>query len=152
MNVEHRVRDLVRSAVVEAAKASGRGRRIRRYYHASPKRFKSGQILTGGHEGGYWSERGDEPSPNLCLTTSPVPHATIFTKAIEDNWFVYEVEPLQDIDDQHPNGNDEVQCHSARVIKLVGSARGLSRDRKSGSVVVKRGMVHDMLGWRRGKT
>ena len=43
-----------------------------KFYHASPIKFHYGDMLTGGHEGG--SGHGHH---NVCMTTSPVAHATI---------------------------------------------------------------------------
>lgn len=104
--------------------------RKRKFYHASPRRFRHGDILSGGHAGGYGYACHD-----VCLTTSSVAHCTIMDKAVEGDWFVYEVEPLENIQNQRPNGNHELRVSSARVLRCVGNARALSRGKKVGSVV-----------------
>lgn len=124
---------------------------FKHYYHASPRRFRYGDILTPGihHDGGY--RASGEGHDQVCLTTSPVPHATILDRAVEEDWYVYEVEPLEDMRHQRPNGNHELQCGSAKVIKLVGNARKLARGRKIGSVVPgRRASVIDSTGLRLG--
>ena len=115
-----------------------------RFYHASPRKFKSGDILSGNREGGYGSQH-----PNVCLTTTPEPHATIAGHISgwsgwrgnwderyvddKDDWFVYEVEPLSD--PVYVEGNNEYQVKSARVVKMIAKASTLLNKRKGGHSV-----------------
>ena len=46
-----------------------------KFYHSSPNRFRHGDILTGNRKGGYGSMHH-----NVCITTSPMPHATISSR------------------------------------------------------------------------
>ena len=88
------------------------------WYHASAKRFHVGDMLTNvvcnGYAGSY-----------VYLTSSPIPHYTIVDKAIEWNHFVYEVEPLGKL--RYGKNYDEAMCLQARVVRCVGSARGILR-------------------------
>ncbi len=102
-----------------------------RFYHASPKRFKQGDILTGGHEGG-----ANTTHTNVCMTTSPIPHATItgyipgwpgYRGHFDDRysldaseWYVYEVEPLYE--PRYSHGYHEYQTRAAKVLRLVNKA------------------------------
>lgn len=88
-----------------------------RYFHASPVRFRYGDILTGGHEGGAGYKHWD-----VCMTNSPVPHATISDK-VTRSWHVYEVEPLYRVG--FCEGNGEYQTKAARVIRRVGNAKAI---------------------------
>lgn len=93
-----------------------------RFYHASPRRFRHGDVLTGGHPGGYGVAHR-----NVCMTGAPQPHGTILEKALSGDWHVYEVEPLDEVRFNDYNG--EFQSRSARVLRKVGSARGLAAKR-----------------------
>jgi hypothetical protein len=111
-----------------------------KFYHSSPCRFRHGDILTGNRRGGYGSHS------NVCMTTSPEPHATIahripgwinywpFTCDCDDpncsskhqcdptlDWFVYEVEPLYD--PTYVSWTCEYQTRAARVIRNLGKAK-----------------------------
>jgi hypothetical protein len=55
----------------DSSERDGGGSKIK-FYHASPRRYRHGDIITGGHEGG-----AGYTHPNVCMTTSPDPHATI---------------------------------------------------------------------------
>lgn len=48
-----------------------------RYYHASPKRFKKGDILVPGLGGGYSDVGSGVGAGGIFMTNSPVPHGTI---------------------------------------------------------------------------
>ena len=116
-----------------------------KFYHASPRRFRHGDIITGGHEGG-----SGYAHPNVCMTTSPKAHGTIarnipgwpgyrghFTP--EDapldvpDWYVYEVEPLYE--PRYVEGNEEYQTKAAKVIQNLGPAKAfLSQEPKDNEV------------------
>lgn len=107
-----------------------------KFYHASPRRFRHGDILTGHRPGGYGSNH-----PNVCMTTDPMPHATIrsvipgwpdyhpgwdVTKDAprdpsDANWTIYEVEPLYP--PMFVPENHEYQTRAAKVIRAVGPAK-----------------------------
>lgn len=98
------------------------------FYHASPMRFRHGDLITGGHSGG-----GGYEHPNVCMTTQPTPHDTIASNipgwlgykpkpesSGDKDWFVYQVEPVGKV--QYNDGWKEYQASSARVIKNLGKA------------------------------
>ena len=111
-----------------------------KFYHASPRRFRHGDILTGNKPGGIGYGH-----QNVCLTTSPIPHATIASlipdwsghyynpdsipmtghtqPVVDKDWFVYEVEPLAKVG--YVEGNSEYQTRAARVVKNLGKASAL---------------------------
>jgi hypothetical protein len=119
-----------------------------RFYHASPKRFRHGDILTGGHRGGEGTMHS-----NVCMTTSPDPHITIrsripdweksrvpderdyddefrpglLRKQANTDWYVYEVEPMHVV--RYVEGNGEYQTRAARVIRNLGKASALLKKR-----------------------
>jgi hypothetical protein len=97
-----------------------------RFYHASPRRFRHGDLLTGGHDGGY-----GYPHPNVCMTNSPAPHGTVAHKAVEENWLVYEVQPNGTV--THNEGNGEYQARSATVLQCVGRAAALAAKPQPGA-------------------
>lgn len=81
-----------------------------KYYHASPYTFKPGEVVS---------------SNNTCyITTSPVPHYTIYHEAVTENWTVYEVSPI-DTPVYSPCWNENI-CHQATVVRKVGNARGIA--------------------------
>lgn len=86
-----------------------------KYYHASPQHFHPGDVI--GHH--------DIP---VYMTQSPEPHYTIYESAIKDNWFVYEVVPL----DKVCLGGcwDEAITNQAEVVRRVGNARGIANNTK----------------------
>ncbi len=127
-----------------------------KFYHASPRRFRHGDIITGGHEGG-----SGYAHPNVCMTTSPKAHGTIASnipgwpgyhprKPINDDefglcsepaeptpkdWYVYEVEPLYE--PTYVEGNEEYQTKAAKVIQNLGPAKAfLSQDPKDNTTPV----------------
>lgn len=62
------------------------------------------------------------------MTADPVPHYTIFKKAAEQNWTVYEVKPLRKV--KIGRCWDEAGCVLVEVVRRVGSARGLANSDK----------------------
>jgi hypothetical protein len=84
-----------------------------KFYHASPRRFKVGDVL---------SPRGD--SPGIFLTTDPVPHYTILedVEASKSPWYVYEVEPLGDV---VPGFWDDLIASRVKILRFVGNAQGM---------------------------
>lgn len=89
-----------------------------KYFHASPERYQIGKVIAGiALEGIY-------------LTTSPVPHFTIIDRAVKHNYTVYQVEPLTKI---HTGDWDDLWTKQVRIIKRVGSARGIAKRNPTGS-------------------
>ena len=112
-----------------------------KFYHASPRRFRHGDVLTGGHSGG-----AEYCHDNVCMTTSPDPHITIRSNIpgwpgyrghwdnrypidMKQTWYIYEVEPLYG--PVYVSGNDEYQTRAAKVLRLVGTAAALLNKRDS---------------------
>lgn len=113
-----------------------------KFYHASPVRFRHGDILVGGRSGGAGTAHS-----RVCMTTSPEPHATIRSNipgwpgfydhsdinvgdelrawgmgppTSDRDWYVYEVEPIGPV--VYVHGNAEYQARRAKVLKTVGKA------------------------------
>lgn len=113
-----------------------------KFYHASPRRFRHGDLLVGGHAGGAGTGH-----THICMTTSPEPHATIRgnipgwpgfhdqrDREISDeerswgrgpptqdrDWYIYEVEPQGPV--HYVQGNAEYQARTAVVVRMVGKA------------------------------
>lgn len=63
----------------------------KQFYHASPRRFQIGQILTATmpvKKNYEWCQRG------IFVTDKPAAHYTIFHDIKNKGWHLYEVEPL----------------------------------------------------------
>ena len=63
----------------------------KRFFHASPRRFHIGQILTASRQvkkNYQWCEQG------IFVTDKPAAHHTIFYDIQNKGWHLYEVEPL----------------------------------------------------------
>ena len=63
----------------------------KRFYHASPRRFKIGQVLTASQpvKKNYdWCEQG------IFVTDKPAAHHTIYYDIQNKGWHLYEVEPV----------------------------------------------------------
>ena len=86
-----------------------------RFYHASPKRFRKGQII-------------GTTTGNLFMTNAPAPHYSIAPEAVNENWTVYEVVPIGKLG--WGRTFDEWIADAAEVVRKVGTARGLSRNGK----------------------
>lgn len=112
-----------------------------KWFHASPHRFRVGDIVSG-RIGDHAGANQSDPAPVVYLTNSPVPHNTVGGYITQDkehgnNWHVYEVEPLHKL----KFGDDfgEAQVGAAQVVRYVGNAFGImeqarvraSRRRKS---------------------
>ncbi len=119
-----------------------------RFYHVSPRRFRHGDVLTGGHSGGEGTAHD-----NVCMTTSPDPHGTIRARIpgweqsrapserdyddefrpgllrnqAKADWYVYEVEPMYRV--SYVEGNNEYQTRAARVVRNLGKASALLKKR-----------------------
>jgi hypothetical protein len=90
-----------------------------KFYHASPRRFRNGDILVGGQPGGF-----GYAGHMVSLTTEPYPHITIKSNAVSEDWFVYEVEPNDKIQFLRTDyGTGEYRTRSATVIRNLGKAR-----------------------------
>jgi hypothetical protein len=103
-----------------------------KFYHASPKRFRHGDILTGGHEGGF-GVRGS----GVYMTTTPVPHWSIqsaIPSESEKDWYVYEVEPLGPV--KYRSNNGEYLTISAKVLRNMGRALPILEKAKNNSDTV----------------
>jgi hypothetical protein len=95
------------------------------YYHSSPYRMRSGTILVPG---GITGKRNYNSSLDnyVYMTMSPHCHHTIVDRAVEDNWYVYQVEPLGIL---QLGVWDDVLTPSAKVLKCIGRARGIMKAR-----------------------
>jgi len=94
-----------------------------KWYHASPTRYVKGDLIQGQSEGWSFKVRC------VFMTSDPVPHYTIFDKAREENWFVYEVHPLTKV--MIGRCWDEAGAERVEVVRRVGNARGLcNKDKK----------------------
>lgn len=155
------IRLLIREAAAERWRPrrkdyeQGRVTPAQKFYHASPRRFRNGDILTGGRSGGYGSCH-----TSVCMTTSPDPHATIRSRIpgwsgydtqndeidVEDfmspgrlrsqvdaDWYVYEVEPIGDV--SYVADNAEYQARAARVVRNVGKATSFLKKRGDSGLV-----------------
>jgi hypothetical protein len=94
-------------------------------YHASPRRFKVGETITGMHT----RKKNYQRSISLIyLTTAPEPHYTVSERACEEGWHIYEVQ----IVGRWALGTmwDEIIAESARVVRYVGTARGISKHKE----------------------
>ena len=94
--------------------------KIRRWYHASPRRFKKGALLARNGA--------------VFMTDSPVPHYTILPDARHFGWHVYEVRPLAKI--YFGLCWDEAITDQAEVVQYIGTARGIAAQKKNGSKVL----------------
>lgn len=86
-----------------------------KYYHASPHRFKPGDLI-GSHD------------TLVFMTGAQMPHYTIHREATRENWFVYRVRPLYKVNQGHCW--DEAWTVMAEIVRCVGTARGIDRNRK----------------------
>lgn len=95
---------------------------IKKFFHASPKRFKKGALLARNGA--------------VFMTDSAMPHYTIFDEAIAGGWHVYEVKPLAKV--YFGFCWDEAITDQAEVVRYVGTARGIAagKNKKSGSKVL----------------
>ena len=97
-------------------------------YHASPRRFRRGDLLEGGHVGGAGYQHDA-----VCMADTPAPHETISARAIAENWYVYRVRPHR-CRAAYVEGNGEYQAKCVEVLELVGRAEALSRRYHPGAV------------------
>ena len=105
------------------ARGKNRGGRVR-YFHASPRRLKTGTWLSPQAGRGNYRMSGEHEG--VFLTTEAMPHFTILAKARREGWHVYEVEPDGPVWDG--SWGDRV-ARRAQIVRYVGSARGLSERR-----------------------
>jgi len=85
---------------------------IEAFYHASPRQFAVGDVLTPQPEKNF---RCSEDW--VYLTDAPAPHTTVEAMARTENWLVYRVERLGAL---LLGGFDDVVCESARVVACLG--------------------------------
>ena len=92
-----------------------------RYFHASPFHFSPGDVLHG-------RSCGVDPQsrvPVVFLNQSPMPHYSIWDRAVQENWFVYEVRPLSRV--RFDRSWDEAFSTHVEVVRRVGHARGITQ-------------------------
>ncbi|GER87700.1 hypothetical protein KDW_18620 [Dictyobacter vulcani] len=103
-----------------------------KWYHATPKRLHIGTILTGisFRKGAHAMQEsfGTPRKGDVYFTSSDVPHYTIIENAVVEGWHVYQIDPL-DRKVRWGDRWDEGLCFSARVVRYVGSARGIASQR-----------------------
>ncbi|GCE18579.1 hypothetical protein [Dictyobacter kobayashii] len=103
-----------------------------KWYHASPRRFRNGTILTGVYRRKSYRVLPDaieiERNGGVYFTASDVPHYSIIAIAVEEGWHVYEIDPL-DRKVRWGSSWDEGKCLNARVVRYVGTARGIANQR-----------------------
>ena len=107
-----------------------------KFFHASPKRFRVGDILDGQHSRGV-EYSNEERRGYIYLTTAPEAHYSILECAWEENWNVYEVLPIGEV--KFSWGWDEIIVREAMVLRFVGSTRGICRKRLSSGISKKTG-------------
>jgi hypothetical protein len=86
-----------------------------KYYHTSLKHHKPGDILEGRHHDNW------NPGLWVFLVDTPLPHFTIHSNAVEENWFVYEVKPDGNVKLGH---EEDIIAKMAEIVRCVGGARG----------------------------
>jgi len=91
-----------------------------KYYHASARRYSPGDVVVGhswcpSHRG-LW----------VFLSNSPVPHYTIASIAVKENWHVYEVVPNGKC--KLSNFECEIIAESVIIVSKVGNARGIHQN------------------------
>lgn len=103
----------------------------KRYYHASPKLFKPGDYISPNMPN-YEPNFNHSQSELVYLTDSPKPHYTVARKAVNENWYIYEVEPVDPKRVWVQYTFDElVTDRPCVVIKRIGSARGIGKPKHS---------------------
>lgn len=96
----------------------------KKYYHASKKLFKPGDVLTIGNDTNFRSSQ----KGLIYLTEKPEAHYTVAQKAFDENWHVYEVRPEFPKSVKYSSYWDEwVTDKPCIVVKRLGSARGISK-------------------------
>ena len=91
-----------------------------KYYHASSMRHKPGDILEGRHSDGW------NPGLWVFLVDTPLPHFTIHSSAVEENWFVYEIKPDGNVKLGH---EEDLIAKRVEIVRCVGRARGISQNK-----------------------
>lgn len=97
----------------------------KKYYHASPVIFSPGDFLlhtvqARNFTASTWFRDA------IFMTWTPIPHFTIIEKALAENWQVYEVQPLKKV--HQGFWDDYFTCGPVKVIKRIGSCRGISQN------------------------
>jgi len=90
-----------------------------KFYHASPKRFRVGDLVE--------PRSTDGGTAAVYLTTEPLPHYTIADAAREEGWEVYVVAPIGKV--LAGNYSDIITHYPCVIVGRVGNARGLLRNR-----------------------
>ena len=86
----------------------------KKYYHASPHKFKPGYILSISYDK---KSSSGATKDGVFITFSKFPHITINSTAINEKWYVYEVDPIGKISRA---GNGEWVVNQAEIISIVG--------------------------------
>lgn len=100
----------------------------RKYYHCSPVLFKPGDHVVPGGIVNKKNYNASDPA-RIYLTSDPSPHYTVMDRALEEDWYVYEVIPHGKF---HIGSlwDDYVSSKGATVVKRLGNARGIARKTK----------------------
>lgn len=93
-------------------------RQIKAFYHASPSTFAPGTLLEPQSPGRRNFRCSDA---FVYLTDAPAPHYCVEIIAREENWLVYQVEPLTVV---RRGRCDDLVCGRARVLASLGPASG----------------------------
>lgn len=102
-------------------------RKLKSYYHASPKQFAPGDRLVPNLPN-YSPNFNFSEASLIYLTEKPIPHYTVAERANRENWNIYEVRPINPKSVWFQSMWDEwVTDRECVVVKLVGSARGISK-------------------------
>ncbi len=101
----------------------------RHYFHASPKRFKVGDILDPSY-----AKNADffDDKQAIFGSNDAYPHYTISEFAGEESWHIYEITPLEKGTLPKAGGLwDEYQFKTPVVVKkYIGTAAGILNNRK----------------------
>ena len=135
-------------ALLKAARESGvvitdrhSPKRGRKYYHASPRRFRRGDFI---RPGAGWD------AVAVFMNDSPEPHRTISEDALSENWFVYEVEPVGSKPRRGYRWDEWQAPAGAEVVRVLGRARSFAPRHKQSSGRVKRRKSRENINLQEG--
>lgn len=100
---------------------------MKRYFHASPRRLRIGTVLSGQ----FARRLDDYRRPAVFMTNDSKIHYTVYELAMLGEggvWHIYEVIPLGKI--KFASEWYEFSAPQARVVKYIGTARGISKFRE----------------------
>lgn len=118
-----------------------------KFYHASVKKFKHGDVLEAeGEESLYMS---DKPLPHLTIASERIiPDPNIREAYLEDEewntdydgkWYVYEVEPMGEI--EYGVENYDLMVKKFKILRRVGEGRAMLENQRR--VAIARGKKED---------